>query len=86
MNYVPRSVHEAAAKLEAACARCEHPSPIGVAEHGMAFRQTLPARVLWHQVWRYMTERDNVALTFRSDSSWSMIPPSIICIRLRLSA
>ena len=64
ITYVPRNVHEAAAKLEAACARCEHPSPIGVAENRMAFRPTLPARVLWHQVWRYMMERDNVAPDF----------------------
>lgn len=61
ITYVPRRVHDAATRLEAACERCGHPSPIGVAEDRMAFRPTLAACAHWHQVWCYMMESHNVA-------------------------
>ncbi|WP_373088364.1 hypothetical protein [Sneathiella sp.] len=64
ITYVPRRVHDAAMRLEAACERCGYPSPIGVAEYRMAFRSTLSACVHWHQVWRYMMESHNAAVDF----------------------
>ena len=64
ITYVPRRVYDTATRLEAACGRCGHPSPISVAEDRMALRPTLSARVHWHQVWRYMMESQNVAPDF----------------------
>ena len=61
ITYVPRRVHDAARRLEAACERCGCPSPIGVAEYRADFRPTLAGRVLWHQVWRFMMEEHNVS-------------------------
>ena len=60
ITYVPRRVYDAATSLEAACERCGHPSPIGVAEDRMSFRHSLSARVHWNQVWAYMMESHNV--------------------------
>lgn len=59
-TYVPRRVYDAARRLEAACERCGHPSPIAVAEDRMALRPTLAERVLWHQVWCFLMEDHNV--------------------------
>lgn len=64
ITYVPRRVYDAAKRLESACGRCGHPSPIGVAEDRMASRPSLSACVHWHQVWRYMMESHNAAADF----------------------
>ena len=64
ITYVPRRVHDAARRLEAACDRCGCPSPIGVAEHRSDFRQALAARMLWHQVWRFLMEEHNVSCDY----------------------
>lgn len=64
ITYVPRRVHDAARRLEAACERCGCPSPIGVAEYRAGFRPTLAGRVLWHQVWCFLMEDHNVSADY----------------------
>jgi len=64
ITYVPLPVYDAARRLEAACDRCGCPSPIGVAEYRADFRPTLAARVLWHQVWCFLTEEHNVSCDY----------------------
>ncbi|WP_112321942.1 hypothetical protein [Oceanibium sediminis] len=61
ITYVPRRVYDAARRLEAACERTGYPSPIGVAEYRWDVRQTQDARILWHQVWRFLMEEHNVS-------------------------
>lgn len=64
ITYVPRRVHDAARRLEAACDRCGCPSPIGVAEYRWEYRPTLAARKLWHQVWCFLMEEHNVSCDY----------------------
>lgn len=58
ITYVPRRVHDAARRLEAACERVGCPSPNGVAEHRSDFRPTREGRMFWRQVWLILMEED----------------------------
>ena len=60
ITYIPRRVYDAASRMEAACKRIDFPSPIAVAEERMRCREAMSERVLWHQVWRYLMEKDCV--------------------------